>query len=251
MGNIYKKKPIIVLGANHSGTRLIVEMLSVFGSDGGECDNHWREERCFLSLHQQLMKEVNSQEWSDAIFDIDFIESFQDNGSYAEMMETYLSDCLVGHYADRENHPWHWKCPTSALFLQSWLRVYPEAHFVHVVRDSCDVAASLMRRRQIYNPCSGVRFDTVMNKKIEAVRGEMKHYIKVPFNNIEEELENLADFMPFEVSEEKKRRARACIKKRQWRWWMSGKSIRRNIWEYIVFVSTALCKILCTKYEKK
>lgn len=44
--------------------------------------------------------------------------------------------------------PWGWKDPRNTLALPLWIRLFPEAKVIHVVRNGIDVADSLLRRQQ-------------------------------------------------------------------------------------------------------
>lgn len=48
-------KPIIIPGTNHSGTRVLVDIMSILGSDGGDYDNQWHENKFFLEIHRELL----------------------------------------------------------------------------------------------------------------------------------------------------------------------------------------------------
>lgn len=46
------------------------------------------------------------------------------------------------------SEPWGWKDPRNTFLLGLWLRVFPGARVIHLVRHGVDVAASLRRRHQ-------------------------------------------------------------------------------------------------------
>ena len=51
----------IVLGANHSGTRLVVQILKAVGNDAGSLDSAWHEEEGFLSRRKDLIYRVGER----------------------------------------------------------------------------------------------------------------------------------------------------------------------------------------------
>jgi hypothetical protein len=46
----------------------------------------------------------------------------------------------------KSGKPWGWKEPRTTLFAQSWLRIFPDARFIHVVRNPLAVALSIRHR---------------------------------------------------------------------------------------------------------
>ena len=67
------KRPVIIKGVNHSGTRALVKILEILGSDPGIIDNKWNENRFFLDLHKILISKISTKSWTDTIFNIDFL----------------------------------------------------------------------------------------------------------------------------------------------------------------------------------
>jgi LPS sulfotransferase NodH len=47
-----------------------------------------------------------------------------------------------------EHFPWGWKDPRTTLTFPIWLRIFPNARFLHVLRNGIDVAISTHRRSQ-------------------------------------------------------------------------------------------------------
>ena len=76
----FSDKPIIIIGVGHSGTRLMVEMLQRLGSDGGDYDNEWKENKFFLGLHQTMIEKFSNIEWTKALLSPEFVSSFEDDG---------------------------------------------------------------------------------------------------------------------------------------------------------------------------
>lgn len=192
----FSDKPIIVLGANHSGTRVLVEILSALGSDGGDYDNQWRENKFFLTLHQQMVDMSSERDWSGKIFGLDFVKDIKlEEDKKAAVRELIRRD-LGQAYPMHESRPWHWKCPTSALFMDFWLETYPDAYYIHISRDPLDVAQSLISRRQFYTVRSALKFHELMEAKL-ARAASAKHYLKVEYERLGPELSRLVEFMPF------------------------------------------------------
>jgi hypothetical protein len=43
---------------------------------------------------------------------------------------------------------WGWKDPRNSITLPVWLKLFPDARVIHIVRNGVDVAESLYRRQQ-------------------------------------------------------------------------------------------------------
>lgn len=129
--------PTIVLGCYHSGTRAVVSLLNAMGSFGGPIDNPWLEHSVFLDVHAELMKQrFGSDRWSCP----ELLTGYQD-----DLRVLPLAQRLLRRAAPRlpDVPRWHWKNPRSTYFLRVWQVIYPEAQFVHIIRDGRDVAVSL------------------------------------------------------------------------------------------------------------
>ena len=55
----YLKSPIIIKGVNHSGTGVLVEILKILGSDAGDINNKWKENKFFLEIHKSLISKIS------------------------------------------------------------------------------------------------------------------------------------------------------------------------------------------------
>ncbi len=191
----YSQQPIIVLGVNHSGTRVLVDVLSMLGSDGGNCLNVWREDEFFLELHRELLGVTSQDEWTRKIFDIDTYYHHTPSQESENIVREKLASRLDESFPNFDSRPWHWKCPTSALFMDFWLEQYPDAYYVHVVRDPYEVAGSLLRRRQFPDIKTALRYHKTMDSLI--LQRQFKNYLRVGYGQLKSEIENLLDFLPF------------------------------------------------------
>jgi len=148
--------PIILVGVNHSGTSYVSKMLARMGCFAG---NFWLkpmryEEHFHNRVHRMLVASefyrmrgrfLGDQTWNGAVFDPDFVTRCGDGLNYFEFVKGYLEGLFGGECEGAQS--WYWKCPTSALFMKLWKKVYPNARFVHLVRDGRDVACSLAKLR--------------------------------------------------------------------------------------------------------
>jgi len=207
----FLKRPIIIKGINHSGTRALVKVLEILGSDPGIIDNKWNENRFFLDLHKILISKISSKSWTKTIFNVDFLmDVYKDNLEYLDFINEKLAD-LNKYYIDPQNKIWHWKCPSSAFFENTWNEVFPNAYNIIIVRDPNKVARSLMRDRLINNYNDAIEFYKIMNKKIFSVN--KNNVIKIKYDNLKNEIEKIIDFIPLEIDNEKIKLAKSIAKK--------------------------------------
>ena len=62
------------------------------------------------------------------------------------------------------SRPWGWKDPRNSLTLPLWLRVFPEAKVLHIVRNGVDVSRSLVTRER----------DSLAGKPGQRLKGALK-----------------------------------------------------------------------------
>ena len=141
----YSRKPIIVLGLNHSGTRVLVDILTILGSNPGDVSNSWRENILFLNIHKKLISKISDRGWDKTIFDPDFINHFIDKKIYTDYIENILDKSLKNHYENFQSTAWHWKCPTSSIFLNTWGEIFPDAYYIIIKRSKRENVISLIK----------------------------------------------------------------------------------------------------------
>lgn len=225
----FSDKPIIVIGVGHSGTRLMVEMLQRLGSDGGDYSNQWKENKYFLGLHKTMIEEFSKSEWTKALLSPEFVSSFQDDGRHYEYLTGEIERNIAKAYPNYKEKPWHWKCPISLLFLQTWSKIYPQAYYLHIQRDRYAVTESILRRKQAPSVEASLALIDRYEERIREFNS--KNYLKVSFENIEDEMDNLCRFLPLQPTEDQIASARSVIK-RDKPLWSSKRSILQNLREF-------------------
>jgi len=137
--------PIIVIGMHRSGTSLVTKILSELGVHiGTELDNHY-ESKCFKNINRRLLQAQGAY-WAQPE---PFVSQLDDEGFVRENADQALSlweQWRDGYGPVEEGRSWAWKDPRNTLTLPIWLRIFPEAKVIHVVRNGIDVALSLCRR---------------------------------------------------------------------------------------------------------
>lgn len=235
------ERPIIILGVNHSGTRVLVDMLSALGSDGGDFQNPWRENKFFLDIHNRLIGAVDGKDWTRKIFRTKELKSFALQAPQRQAILDRLKKELPSAYPAYKTRPWHWKCPTSALFIDFWLSTFPDAYYVHIVRDPLDVAQSLLSRRQFYTIRSAYQFYDLMEERLTKAAAA-SHYLKIRYENLIDEVPRLIEFMPFLDGAEIDN-AKRLIHQPGFRW-KPSRTLKHNLWNTSVAIRVRLAKAM-------
>ncbi len=150
------RPPVIIIGMHRSGTSALAHALSKMGLFiGRKLDKN--QEAFFFQKHNEWLLRSCGGRW-------DFpgcLNYLYKNTSALELVEKYLRlrlsarSCIefLGpvrfiRYRSIFNiyEPWGWKDPRNALTLGVWLKLFPEARVIHIIRNGVDVANSLYQR---------------------------------------------------------------------------------------------------------
>jgi len=149
-------QPVILLGMHRSGTAMIARLLDELGLFQGHELQDDHESTWFLDINEQLLKRVNAT-WDNP----EPITNFLDNSEAFDLTVRCLEDDLtskrtrdfLGRKLGRKfgalltfEQPWGWKDPRTIYTLPLWLKLFPEAKLVYIVRNGVDVASSLKVR---------------------------------------------------------------------------------------------------------
>ena len=152
------RPPVILLGMHRSGTSLIARLLDDLGLFQGKELQEDHESTWFLDINEQLLKRVNAS-WDHPSPFAQFLR----HGEAVDLAVRCLTDDLSGRAISgflglpqflkyrslaRFDVPWAWKDPRTIFTLPLWLRLFPTAKLVYIVRNGVDVAASLQTREQ-------------------------------------------------------------------------------------------------------
>ena len=140
--------PIIVLGAERSGTSVVAEMIYRWGAYAGESDKlqtadehaprgYWE----FLPLWE-FLAELGEFSSGASWWDSDFQKRMEDKASDPRYRRRALE--LLGEmHAD--SRPWFWKDPALCHFLPFWKQLWGDPLYVITVRHPLDTAVSWQR----------------------------------------------------------------------------------------------------------
>lgn len=156
MVNINLTSPIIVIGMHRSGTTLLTKMLEVCGVFWGGSKDEYNESIGFQSINEKLFAMANAA-WDNP----EPVESLLSEPRLAEDAESlirstlddgFFNEYFIGHKPFRfpefteEYALWGWKDPRNIFTLPVWMRFFPDARIIHIVRNGLDVSASLWLR---------------------------------------------------------------------------------------------------------
>jgi len=151
--------PVIIIGMHRSGTAMISRMLEELGLFVGAQKDPNNEALFFLRLNDWLIRSTGGR-WDYPLPILVLLK----HPTFRELIEDYLHFTVgtprivpflgLRHYLRHRslhtlNFPWGWKDPRNTFTLPLWLRVFPNARVVHVLRHGVDVANSLLVRHQM------------------------------------------------------------------------------------------------------
>lgn len=180
------RPPVILLGMHRSGTSMLCDLLAELGLFLGASVQGDHEAVFFLGVNDRLLRNVNAS-WDNPAPFVEFL-----NHEPAVRMST---QCLRGDVLSRPirrylglrryikyrnvagiDQPWGWKDPRNTYTLPLWLRLFPEARIVNLVRNGIDVASSLRAREQRLLTLRIERFEHRMNRPSTRTRLQRAGY---------------------------------------------------------------------------
>lgn len=150
------RPPVILLGMHRSGTSLIARLLDELGLFQGASLQEDHESTYFLDVNELLLKRIGAT-WDHP----SPMTSFLTDARAADLTARCLAvDLQSGHFKGylgikrylkhkalaKFNEPWGWKDPRTVFTLPAWLRLFPDAKLLYIIRNGIDVAASLRVR---------------------------------------------------------------------------------------------------------
>lgn len=152
------RPPVILLGMHRSGTSLIARLLDELGLFQGHELQEDHESTYFLEVNDRLMTRGGAS-WDNPAPTRGFL---QDPAALdltarclaADLQSKHLKGFLgLKRYLSvrslaKLDQPWGWKDPRAVFTLPAWLRLFPAAKLVYIVRNGVDVAASLQVRER-------------------------------------------------------------------------------------------------------
>jgi hypothetical protein len=163
------RPPVIILGMHRSGTSMVSELLDELGLFVGNELQDDHESTFFLDLNDQIMNRVSAA-WDYPRPVRDFLACDEAVRMTATALAADLSSRRIKAFLGKGsletfNKPWGWKDPRTVFTLPLWLRLFPQARLVYILRNGIDVAKSLMVREKKLLALRVERFDKRMAKR--------------------------------------------------------------------------------------
>jgi hypothetical protein len=163
------RPPVVILGMHRSGTSMVSELLDELGLFVGKQLQDDHESTYFLDLNEQLFARVGAS-WDRPLPVLDFLACDEALRMTVDALTADLSSRRIRPFLGQRtslaayDKPWGWKDPRTILTLPLWLRLFPGARLVYIIRNGVDVAKSLMVRERQLLATRVERFDTRMRK---------------------------------------------------------------------------------------
>jgi hypothetical protein len=161
---LQNSQPLIILGMHRSGTSLAVRLLTGLGLHMGNHLSRDAEAVFFQKLNRQIFNTVGVK-WGfiDPLVACMKSEQFikdQTQFLHHKLFRTkrvlskeikiseFFGPALWEDVNQNKINPWGWKDPRSTITFPIWMRIFPQAKVLHLLRNGIDVAISTHRRSQ-------------------------------------------------------------------------------------------------------
>jgi len=141
------RPPFIIIGMHRSGTSILTKVLEKSGIFMGVIKDPNYEAMHFLSINQQVLWKSGfdwyrpgipePSQWHDIPPSELYREHFRLNGRWARIKQNL------------KNEDWGWKDPRNTFTLEMWLKKFPGAKVIHLIREEQAVVDSLQRRNLV------------------------------------------------------------------------------------------------------
>jgi len=157
----HDQAPLIIIGMHRSGTSVVTDALRTMGWHGGADDLGGHSESNFFLRENQRIFGLAHADWDNP----SPVEWFLDDQDVFDQYTSDLTDRLAspesiaywGDAGSSENlstglpnlpYGWGWKDPRNTVTLPVWLKLFPNAKVLNIVRNGADVASSLFEREK-------------------------------------------------------------------------------------------------------
>jgi hypothetical protein len=150
------RQPVILMGMSRSGTTLVAELLDRLGLFLGNPLQKDHEAKYFYAVNSRILAGVHAS-WDNPAPARIFLHCDEAVEMTVRCLEADLSSYRIVRYLGvkqylryfslaRYRRPWGWKDPANVFTLPVWIKVFPKAKIVYLVRNGVDVANSLLTR---------------------------------------------------------------------------------------------------------
>jgi hypothetical protein len=139
------RSPIIIIGMHRSGTSLLSRICMAMNVHMGvEQDKHY--ESIFFQTANDKMLHSAGGSWLNPHFFIQKIRDPRFMDTMALLAREEIESQAGSFGPINSGQLWGWKDPRSTLTLPVWLRIFPNARVIHIIRNGVGVALSLKKR---------------------------------------------------------------------------------------------------------
>lgn len=205
----FRKDPIIVTGAGHSGTRGLVSVLScskeLYLGDISNDKREWEFYRILAAEVNSILLSIPKQHNHNIISTEYYYQQFYSEHKKEEAIE-YARNKIANYHSDsmppNDEILWLLKTPRTTICLDIWYSIFPKAKFINLIRDGRDVANSLPK-----DAGSLIRRFELWRSRVNAVerfrnQGIEIHDIRYEDLNNRSEIEKLCEFVGIQYTTE-------------------------------------------------
>ena len=144
--------PVFILGMHRSGTTMVAEAMNAAGVYAGAICDHNREPLYAIDLNERMLAKAEGSWWQPPVQSSLFaaLEHFEPALDVAALYGAHIKSAngKVWRQRMQYNGPWLVKDPRLCLTLPWWLKRFPKAKVIWVLRNEESVAQSLLRRQE-------------------------------------------------------------------------------------------------------
>lgn len=233
-----QRPPVLIIGAHRAGTSATAEALQQLGLKIGERLDSHSEPRGLQRAHEEYLHRVGAA-WHTPQPLIDWLTTDEGRDDCFRHFQQIIRRDFRGAFGYRglralfslamvkSGAAWGWKEPRTTLFAPVWLRIFPTAKFLHVLRHPLDVALSIQARElkfraggdlpndDLHELAACVRLAITYLEQGDAVSRLTENYREIKFEDLQrqphETLRTLAEFCGLKPRETQLDRAASAI----------------------------------------
>jgi hypothetical protein len=240
------RPPVLILGAHRSGTTATARALELLGLQIGQGLDSHHESKALQSLHEKYLQRLGAAWHRPGPF-LEWMETSEGERDCLEYLRKNTHDDFRRLFGYRNNPrdlwlfarlklgaAWGWKEPRTTLFAPMWLRLFPDARVLEVIRHPLAVATSIRQRELQFRaggdpPTPGLdQLDYCLRLALNYVElgGRLvsltPHYRRIRFEDIQANpdhvLDDLAGFCDLHPTRPRLVQAAASIRPASSRW---------------------------------